>query len=279
LQYLAEAELGAMLAGRFSAQVAQTLERISPDILHLEQYMDFVRNRQFRETLLCGGGHRPKRALGPQLLEGLALAAPIRPGAGGASLEPGTAAAFASASGLQLSSELPATKAALVILGERWPAAVPLAELAAQALERATPFLGGGLEAARRAMVEDLFQCALCGAVELHTWSGVGAVEVGERPRVGALVAHQASLGPLVVNARHETVALDALGRALVALLDGRRSRRELQDELSRRIADGSLSVLPSAPGDQAQAQGSQALEAAIDEALSSIARCALLTA
>jgi len=28
-------------------EVGETLERISPEILHLEQHVDFVRNRQF----------------------------------------------------------------------------------------------------------------------------------------------------------------------------------------------------------------------------------------
>ena len=49
-----------MLTSHFPAPVAETLERISPDLLHLEQYMDFVRNRQFRQTLLCHADLRPR---------------------------------------------------------------------------------------------------------------------------------------------------------------------------------------------------------------------------
>ena len=63
LQYLSEASVSDMLTSRFPESVAATLERISPDILHLEQYMDFVRNRLFRQTLQCelpGVGEAPR---------------------------------------------------------------------------------------------------------------------------------------------------------------------------------------------------------------------------
>jgi predicted methyltransferase family protein len=73
LQYLAEASLAGMMTMVLPPQVAETLERLSPDILHFEQYMDFVRNRQFRQTLLCHRELRPQRALTPAVLHGLAL--------------------------------------------------------------------------------------------------------------------------------------------------------------------------------------------------------------
>ena len=52
LQYMAEAQIIAMLPSRFGPETEKTLTEISPDLLHMEQYMDFVRNRMFRQTLL-----------------------------------------------------------------------------------------------------------------------------------------------------------------------------------------------------------------------------------
>ena len=34
-------------------EIEKTLRHISPDMLRMEQYMDFLRNRMFRQTLLC----------------------------------------------------------------------------------------------------------------------------------------------------------------------------------------------------------------------------------
>ena len=79
LLYLSEASVSDMLTSHFPAEVAETLERISADILHLEQYMDFVRNRQFRQTLLVHAGSKPKRALTPAFLHGLLVSSAAQP--------------------------------------------------------------------------------------------------------------------------------------------------------------------------------------------------------
>src|SRR5262249_7261878 len=51
LQFLGEAQLHTSLSV-YPAEVQQTLRRISPDLFHLEQYLDFLTNRAFRRTLL-----------------------------------------------------------------------------------------------------------------------------------------------------------------------------------------------------------------------------------
>jgi hypothetical protein len=55
-----------------SVLVATTVEEISSDLLHLEHDMDFVRNRQFRQTLLCEH-RRVVRALNAMFMNGLSL--------------------------------------------------------------------------------------------------------------------------------------------------------------------------------------------------------------
>jgi tRNA1(Val) A37 N6-methylase TrmN6 len=79
LQYLAEAEFPSMLASNFAGPVDQTLNRLGRDIIELEQYMDFVRNRLFRQTLLCRRGLRLNRSLGPWSLHNLHVAACLQP--------------------------------------------------------------------------------------------------------------------------------------------------------------------------------------------------------
>ena len=56
LQYLAEADLSSMISSNLSTEVATTLAKIAPDIIRMEQYMDFLRNRTFRQTLLTHRG-------------------------------------------------------------------------------------------------------------------------------------------------------------------------------------------------------------------------------
>ncbi len=53
LQYLAEAEFSTMLTSNFSGAIQETLNSVSNDLIMNEQYIDFFRNRAFRQTLLC----------------------------------------------------------------------------------------------------------------------------------------------------------------------------------------------------------------------------------
>ena len=60
-----------MFASNFAPQVAQTLARIAPDVVHQEQYMDFLRNRTFRQTLLVHDSVALTRNMSPQRVERL----------------------------------------------------------------------------------------------------------------------------------------------------------------------------------------------------------------
>ena len=78
LDYLAEADFGDMLVSNFPAKVAETLRRIATDIIRMEQYMDFVRNRMFRQTLLVHRGAAIRRNLDGRALKGLLVNSGVR---------------------------------------------------------------------------------------------------------------------------------------------------------------------------------------------------------
>ena len=79
LQYLAEADFSSMLLSNFPPQVAETLRRIGADIIRVEQYMDFVRSRMFRQTLLVHQAVPVQRKLDAQVLKEFHLATLAQP--------------------------------------------------------------------------------------------------------------------------------------------------------------------------------------------------------
>ena len=89
LQYLAEANFSTMLISNFKPHVGETLRRIAPDVVRMEQYIDFLRNRTFRQTLLIHEGVAINRNLDAQVLKGLYVASPARPLASVPLLSPG----------------------------------------------------------------------------------------------------------------------------------------------------------------------------------------------
>jgi methyltransferase-like protein/trans-aconitate methyltransferase len=241
LQYLAEAEVSGMLTTHFPAAVAETLERISPDLLHIEQYMDFIRNRQFRQTLLCHEAVRPVRALSPDVLHGLLLSSSAVAESPSVDLAAGTAVGFTN--GKQRAEVTkPSTKAAMLILRESWPCAIETDVLTELALDRAAPHLGDApADEARRGMLEDLFGGVMYGLVELHTEPPPCTNRVSDHPRAHPVAAYQAESGTLVVNAHHQMLDLDPFSIEVLRLSDGRRGHGEIADALGHEVESGRL--------------------------------------
>ena len=79
LRYLAEADFRSMLGGDLSPEVGQTLARIAPDLLQREQFLDFLRNQTFRQTLLTHQSATLTRKVSPERIFGLRIATQAQP--------------------------------------------------------------------------------------------------------------------------------------------------------------------------------------------------------
>jgi SAM-dependent methyltransferase len=231
LQYLAEAELGAMLTGRFPPEVAATLEAISSDIVHLEQYMDFVRNRQFRQTLLCRAGLKVRRALSPAVMQGLYLASSARregardgDSADALNLDPRVELTWRAPGGARATASNAVTKVALELLAQRWPLGWPLDDLLAEAGRIA------GRPDDLTLPMQDLFQCVLSGVVELRSWQPPCASEVSEKPRASACAVLEARSSDIVTNLKHEAVRLAPSARRVLMWLAAQADHAEPLD-------------------------------------------------
>ena len=80
LQYLGDAEFSTMVSSNFSPEVAATLKELGAhDIVQMEQYMDYVRCRYFRKSLICHSGVRLNRIISPPVVAGMLLASAVLP--------------------------------------------------------------------------------------------------------------------------------------------------------------------------------------------------------
>ena len=122
-----------------------------------------------------------------------------------------------------------------------------------------------------------VLQLYLQGLLEIALQPPRFGTQIGPHPRASAGARRQAADGGVVTNLRHERVALPPLERALLQLLDGTRGLAELQVELQKLLAAGTLTVStdtgPLTPDQTTPAL----LEALLDHGLRSLASQALL--
>jgi hypothetical protein len=219
LQYLAEADFFEMQIGAASEPAAQALMGIE-DPVRREQYLDFLKGRMFRQTLLCRAGLAIDRTPRPEVIERMAVSTQAEPRG-----EPGAdgAQAFTGPTGSTLTTDHPLVIDALKRAADAWPAALWVGDLLGP---DATP-------ADRRALCDALLRSYAANLVALHVHPPRTASTPGDAPRATALARHQARAGETVTNLRHASVRIeDDLGRRLVTLLDGSRDRAALAADL-----------------------------------------------
>ena len=282
LQYLGETEFHTMLASNFPPQVTETLHKIAPEIIRVEQYMDFLRNRVFRQTLLVHQSVSLNRKLNWRTMEGFHFASPARPVAATTDLRSAAAEQFRAPHGPILTTPNSIVKAAMLILAEQWPRAVSFADLRAAARSRVDNNLLSVPYAATVALDaevlgSDLLQCLAVGVVEVRTRPPRFATAAGERPKVSALTRLQAEKGLPVTNLRHEPVVPDEFNRQLLRHLDGRRDRSALLDVLAELVSQGVLAIQRQGQTVQETAAVRAILGDALDENLGKLAQAALL--
>jgi Predicted methyltransferase regulatory domain len=222
LQYLTEAEFSETQLGALPEQRQQALLTIS-DPLRREQYLDFLKERMFRQTLLVHDAVELDRTPHPARLAALAVSGPLRWGVG----KDTSRTTFTGAGGAHLTTDHPLVIGVLQKIGEAWPAAPWIADLAAS--EEELP-----------AICDALLRCFGANLVQLHVHPPALSTVAPQKPRVSALARLEAAQGEMLTTARHTRIRPDdELGRRLITLLDGTRDRRALLDALEPDAAVG----------------------------------------
>ncbi len=272
LQYLGDSDVSTMLTSNFPTPIAETLARISTDVVRTEQYMDFVRNRAFRQTLLCRGDVALQRLLMPDRVTSLHVASPATPLASGR----GDSDMFQVPDGPTFTPGHALVTAAFHHLAEVWRQSVSFDDLYAAACRRT----GARDDAeAREILAADLLLGYTANVVELRTCPADFVTIPTAKPKASPRAREQAGKGQKVTNRRHEAVRLDDLSLRLLSLLDGESDRGALLEAVVGMAASGALVVEQAGKHVSNAGALRTVLGPAFDQALTNLARCALLVA
>jgi methyltransferase-like protein len=232
--------------GNFPESVQIMLQSVSRDEIELEQYMDFLRNRGFRQTLLCRAEEVIDRSGMSNRLARLRVASSVVP-----EKEPNdvhsTDQTVYTRRKSSMSTNNPLVRAAFRELRNRWPMSIPFAELASIAKS-----VVSGQPAAVDAMMpgsmgeqlaESMVRCFETSLVDLHFGPPTFTLSISEKPAASPYARYQAKGSPQVTNRRHETVVLDDLQRQLLIAMDGSKTVDELVAWMTQLVVSGHLVI------------------------------------
>lgn len=240
LRYLAEADMKHNFATDLVEPIRSQIESLP--LLRRQQYLDFLRGRRMRRTLLCRADTAAPEAMDPRRLEGLHVS-------------------LTRAEGWEVvaAGEDPVPAAALESLRASHPRARAVSELRATlpGVPRHPP--SADADALADPLTHFLWFSLLHGGVEVCVHPPDLAFEVVARPRVSPLVAVESETSGRVTTGFHTGVRLDAMGQLLIGHLDGSCDRDALAGLVATAAAAGEFELepdpaAPDAPPDPGQA-------------------------
>lgn len=234
MQYLAEADVTSMSMNEIPEAARKSLDALGSDLVNREQYMDFVKCRRFRSSLLCNADLRPDRNPQPSILDSLLVASQVESKGSTEDLSAPTPLRFIGPKGASLEINHPLTKASLIYLKNIWSRSVSFPELIREARKMLTEFDDDALVEESQRTAGFLLQLYTAGFVKLHRHTPAFATEANEFPTASAFARWQISRGSKSVttlsglNLEPEFEAV----RSLISLLDGTRDRTALFNEM-----------------------------------------------
>lgn len=241
LKYLGDADVTTMLGTGLPSTSLETIHRIASDIIQAEQYMDFIRNRQFRMALVCKETIPLKRTLDVDSLTGLRLA--LRPG----SEQPVVDASqieqvFHTYTGKTIRTDNPILKTALKQIIQTWPESIEIDDLY-KTIEKSGLSLQ---EKEKRKLAIDLLWVIMYGSMTIHSWDPPLIPNHGTKPKLRPSSILTARRSGFVTNARHERVVLNELIVQLSQFLDGKNDRNAIVSKMVALAKNNALKITVS---------------------------------
>jgi len=242
LQYLGETSLSSMYIGNLAEEAAQTLWQIANDIVRVEQYMDFIKNRRFRCTLLTHGNVKINRNLTPRVLENLYITTGLQtdidldhPTPAGNQIIfrfPGTNTTFSTGAGEVIE--------ALKLLIKQGNKPIATRELLASVRTRMGDKFRQNSE---DVILADLLRLVFLDAVGIHSDAGNFTTMVSRHPRASSYARYQASSNNWVTNQKSEKINIDIFTRILLQYLDGENDTDIIHKKILKHFEKNELQI------------------------------------
>ncbi len=247
LQFLSEAEYFSDKYTGFDREVVKILDQFGDDeIIRREQFFDFLKNRRFRQTLLCHKSADVKRKVTGDFFDDLQIACDLKPESETPDFSPKKIEKLLKPGKEAVTIDHPLTKAALFYLCEIFPRAVSFAELVETSERTVKKQLGENFEITetdREILKDIMLKISGSDLINFFLYEPQVADSVSAKPKADKFIRWQArGNSDTLFTRRHRTKKIeDDFVRNLIGLCDGEHSRDEIIKDFKEKISDGRL--------------------------------------
>jgi methyltransferase-like protein len=231
-----------MIAENLPPQAAQTIKSLNLNLLATEQYMDFLRNRTFRSSLLCHQEAQLQRNLDAAQLDDMEATALISCKEEGADRH---SAVFTAAGGMDFTVANPVSVSLFSHLAKQGRRSIPVAGLLDHALQENPAEPPRDDDAIRADLGRLLLQGYLKRMVDLYLGATAypRPAEDPGRPVALPLARWQAARGHKISSPKLEMVSTDPFVGKLITLCDGTRDREAIVREIAAAVEAGDFQL------------------------------------
>ncbi len=234
LTYVADTDLSASSTHGFSEDVRNALLAIAPDPIALEQYIDMIKMRRFRSSVICRADRDVNFVPTPNVARRFRIASPLKPSPGPYDLADTSPVKFIGNKNENIEANHPLTKMALDQLSSVWPQSIEFDSLLAQSTEK---FEAAGVDSTEDDVAKfsgflvQMFQVEL---INFHRFEPQVTVAVSDRPVSSRFARWQIDRGCEVVttmtgmNLEPETDMI----KLMIKLADGTRDISEIEEAI-----------------------------------------------
>ena len=281
LQYLSDADPVPHEPSSLPDEAIEVLQRWCESRVEVEQYVDFIRNCPFRQSLLCRSDTPMSETIDVHRVRDLYASSAVTPVDTDKEDNRTDALRFrVPSTGDTFTAGSPATAQLLLRLGDAWPRTLSFKAQGECSASGASPLVAAPDDSALsdEALADMLLSLFLSGIISLHRSPVRCAAKPSDHPCTSPLARLQCAEGLAVTNQRHHPVDMDDdTARFLLPLLDGTRNRAALTDCLEGAVRNLTLMISSEGRPIQELPQARAVLEKLVGHHLAKMAEHALL--
>lgn len=224
--------------------LAESLKRRPMNGIQREETADLLCDRYLRASIVCKDDARRTSHPRNRLLDDVYLATSLSAKSDPFDLREGVTELFEGIGGIELTLDSALTKAAVLVLSERWPWGLKFSDMA-QAAEHMVNTMGmGSSPEAAKLLKQEILEIVTLGQLELRLEEPIHGDVKPSDPVVHELARYEAGAGTGLTSSFHRFLPFDEKTLGLVRLLDRPGRLAEIEKEFDQAFLERQLSIL-----------------------------------